>query len=83
MTAAKWIEFRPGIVSASQITKLWCVVNRQHQSEIGRIRWDTGWRRYVFAPHPHCIFEQDCLRDIAAFIETETREHKAARKAAK
>ena len=44
---------------------------------VGDVYWGPGWRRYVFAPGS-AIFEQDCLRDIAAFIEARTSEQKTA-----
>ena len=36
---------------------------------LGQIRWYGSWRCYVFCPEANTVFEQDCLRDIAGFLE--------------
>jgi len=77
---AKWIEFRE--VPAPGVTKRWEVVAKQGNQLLGIICWSTGWRRYVLRPGI-TEWEQDCLRDVADFLEAQTREHKAARIAAK
>lgn len=47
---------------------------------LGTVEWFTRWRKYTFRPTTSDAtwFEQTCLREIAAFIEQQTREHKAA-----
>lgn len=75
---AKWIRFDPIPVPPDRKTQRWHVVAKQRGDDLGVIEWDTGWRRYVFAPYEGSVYEQDCLRDIASFIEDETRKHKAA-----
>ena len=74
---AKWIEFRE--VGAPGVTRVWHVHAKQGGDILGVVRWYSGWRRYVFAPVEGSEYEQDCLRDIAAFVERETRERKAQR----
>lgn len=74
---AKWIEFVE--VPAPGVTKRWEVVAKQNGGVLGRVAWATGWRRYVLRPAWPTEWEQDCLRDVAAFLEARTREHKAAR----
>ena len=76
---AKWIRFDLYGNSASGKTKVWNVVATEGCKIIGWVAWYAPWRKYAFsAVDNNCVFEQDCLRDIAAFIETATREHKAA-----
>lgn len=49
---------------------------------LGRISWFGRWRKYSFMPSASCVFEETCMRDIAQFIEEETKAHKAKKKAA-
>lgn len=81
---SKWIMFQQRIpTNPHKVTKIWDVISIDGDHLLGRVSWYSGWRRYCFTPAPHTIFEQDCLRDIANFIETETKDHKAQRKAEK
>lgn len=54
---------------------------------LGRIAWFGRWRKYVFEPSTDCLFEETCLREIALFCQSETRQQvknaAAKRKAAK
>lgn len=60
-------------------TKRWAVTTLDG-TPLGQVRWYNPWRRYCFMPQDHtCVFEQVCLREIADFVETKTREHKEAR----
>lgn len=36
--------------------------------KFGLIKWDTGWRRYVFLPFGGTQFDVSCLKDISDFI---------------
>jgi hypothetical protein len=36
---------------------------------LGEVRWYAPWRKYAFFPDPDTLYEQDCLRDIAEFLE--------------
>jgi hypothetical protein len=73
---SKWIEFRP--VPHAGKTKRWEVVTRNAGVVIGRIEWYSPWRQYTLAPAFPTRWEEDCLRDIATFIESETRQHREA-----
>ena len=44
---------------------------------LGMIGWYAAWRRYCFQPIEECVFDPECLRDIAAFMEERTKEQKA------
>lgn len=73
---SKWIEFRGPFTSKSALTKIWDVYPKDGGKRIGQVKWYGSWRKYAFMPEPFCVFEQDCLRDIASFIELKTRDHK-------
>jgi len=60
-------------------TKRWAVMPRDGSAQIGGISWYGPWRKYCFIPMPNCTFEQVCLREIADFIDTQTRQHRMAK----
>ena len=35
---------------------------------LGRIKYDPEWKKHVFVPLPHTIFDDECLRDIVGWI---------------
>ena len=55
-------------------TLVWAVETLEDGAKIGEIRWFGRWRKYAFWPND-AIFEQVCLREIADFIEAQTKEH--------
>ncbi len=73
---AKWIEFKFSHNSESGKTKVWQVIAEDGYVVLGGISWFARWRKYTFMPYAGTVFEQDCLRDIAAFCEAETKKHK-------
>ena len=81
MSAPKWIEFRE--VPAPGVTKRFEVHTKPGGVVIGRVAWSNGWRRYVLQPGFPTEWEQDCLRDVAAFLEEQTQARKKARIAEK
>jgi len=46
---------------------------------LGEVKWFGCWRQYAFFPFPGTAYERQCLRDIAEFCETKTKEHRAKR----
>lgn len=79
----KWIDFEALHSDPGRKTQRWDVVSKKSGGLLGTIYWWGAWRQYVFEPsgESRIIFEEDCLRDIAAFCEEKTREHKANRNA--
>ena len=73
---SRWITFDLAGKSRSGKTRIWYVRTRDNLTVIGMIRWYGRWRRYVYEPAPHTVYEQECLRDIASFIEERTSEQK-------
>ncbi len=74
----KWINVVPMGTSDSGKTLLWNLLTKDGSFLLGKVSWHGPWRKYTFEPAPgyRLVFEQDCLRDIADFIETATREHR-------
>ncbi len=67
----KFVEAEPN----KKTRRMW-VVNKHDDVPLGNIGWFGRWRKYAFYPLPGMVFEQDCLRDIADYIETMTKEHR-------
>jgi hypothetical protein len=66
----KWITIKEEGFSASGKTKIFSVVNNEHTDYwIGLIKWNSGYRKYAFYPSTESYYEEDCLKDIAEFLE--------------
>lgn len=73
-THESYIDFTHIGKSKSGKTDIYVVTS--DRDDLGEIKWWAHWRRYVFMPDAETVFEQDCLREIATFIEELTQEHK-------
>jgi hypothetical protein len=84
---SKWIYFDQHENKKGRKTKIWFVRAKDGDQYLGTVAWYPAWRKYVFwigeVAEGGVLFEQDCLRDIADFIETRTREHYQAIRDAK
>jgi len=81
----KWLRFELASEQKPK-TSVWRLVTKDNiknhiGSEIGQVRWFGPWRGYAFFPVGGTVFEQTCLRDIAAFCEQRTKEHRALSRA--
>lgn len=52
------------------------VNNKHHGNKLGTIHWYGPWRMYTFAIG-ELEFSPSCLRELADFVERETKMHKA------
>ena len=71
-----WLKFHRPTQAPGQKTLRWTVTTADGSGPLGEIAWFGRWRKYAFFVEPHSVFEQECLREIAAFCEDRTREHK-------
>lgn len=76
---SNWIRFVEDPPDPAKVTKSWEVRALGGNDLLGVVKWYAPWRKYCFWSYAS-IFEQDCLRDIASFIESETTKHRLARK---
>jgi hypothetical protein len=63
----KYIEM-VDVTADSMKTKRFMVMNKAHGDLLGEIKWEFGWRQYVFAPSMDTIFSVGCMEDIISFI---------------
>lgn len=70
------ISFHPLPIPEGRKTVPWEVRARAGRELLGTIKWYPGWRAYAFFPLSATIWEQQCLREVAAFISVKTCEQK-------
>lgn len=72
----------PARKSASGKTLIWRVFALTQAAGdpyiLGEIKWAARWRRYAYYPSAEIstVYEQDCLRSIADFVEKRTLLHR-------
>ena len=49
-------------------TKLWDIFSVANGSYLGRVGYQPGWRKYIWAPPPSTIFDSKCLQEITDFL---------------
>lgn len=52
--------------------KRWIAYNFKSTFIIGEIMWNTTWGKYCFFPYPNCIYDSNCMKDISAFMESQS-----------
>jgi hypothetical protein len=75
-----WISFKLNDRRLKAKTDTWEVWSLDEASHIGSVRWYSPWRKYCFFPSHETVWEQDCLRHIAEFIESETAKHRKGKR---
>jgi hypothetical protein len=79
---AKWVSFKLEEPRRRELkTDVWHVWNLGESAHLGVVKWYGPWRKYAFFPAAETLYEQDCLRDIAEFVESETVQHRKGRRA--
>jgi hypothetical protein len=81
-TRGTHIVFRFTANSPGGKTSAWRVQSsyKGHEDmQLGTVAWFGRWRKYGFFPPQNrsTVFEEVCLREIAEFCETQTKEHRA------
>jgi hypothetical protein len=78
----KWVSFKLEEPRRRELkTDVWHVWNLSESAHLGTVKWYGPWRKYAFFPAAETLYEQDCLRDIAAFVESETLQHRKGKRA--
>lgn len=72
-----WLHFKTGSPVVGRRTLTWLVSAKESGVPLGQIDWYSPWRRYVFEPEAGTLYEEDCLRVIAAFVENLTKRQRA------
>lgn len=72
----KWIRIDKLPPREDRKTDAFEVWSIYENTSLGIIKWKANWRKYAFFPYVQTCFEQTCMRDIADFIEKETKQYK-------
>lgn len=75
ITKGTYIEFHDVGVSESGKTRRFEVRDRSGM-KLGWVSWYPRWRKYIYQPAPRTVYEEVCLREIAEFVQSETKMHK-------
>lgn len=76
-----WIGFSPNVRGLKAKTDTWEVWSLDEANHLGQVRWYSPWRKYCFFPGHDTVWEQDCLRFVAEFVESETEKHRKGKRA--
>jgi hypothetical protein len=76
---SKYIYFEHSHSKAK--TEVWSVRTKRDDAPLGTIEWFARWRGYAFFPGYNLVFEKNCLRDIANFLEEANKTHRQHNKA--
>lgn len=57
-------------------TAIYICQNTENGSVLGYVKWFARWRKYAFFPVPEVVFETQCLKDIASFLDYIMNERK-------
>lgn len=68
---AKWIRFI--VYEQKPKTTVWRIESIENGVILGYVKWFPNWRKYAFFPEEDTVYEQDCLKDIANFIEIQMK----------
>lgn len=72
----KWIATAFEGMSDSGKTHRMVIVSKESGDRLGEIRWYGAWRKYAFFPDAETLFENQCLQDIAEFLDKLMQERK-------
>ena len=72
---SEYLEFVE-LENDGRITKRFDVRSKRRDFSLGEISWHGTWRQYAFFPWMQTLFNRDCLRDIAAFLDKLMEERK-------
>ena len=70
MTEYKWIRIEEVGESKSGKTKIYDVIEKGYGTSLGSIKCRPNWRKYAFYPINDSWYEEECLRNIAEFLES-------------
>jgi hypothetical protein len=75
------VSFSRNDRSPERKTDVWEAWSLRDAKHIGQVRWHSSARGYCFSPSSGIALYPDCLRSIAAFVESETEMHRKGKRA--
>ena len=79
----RWVTFEEQLPLPGRTTKRWLVRSKQGEGFIlGEVSFHAHWRKYIFSPAAPTMFDDQCLREVAAFVRHQTfLQNESSRKA--
>lgn len=74
MIDSKYLKFM--LIEEKPKTKVYAIINKKHNFQIGIIKWYARWRQYCFYPDNETIWNSDCLNTIRVFLRSLMIKHK-------
>lgn len=72
-----FLEFK--LTEQGEKTSKWDVLSKRHGFVLGTIKWYGAWRQYTFFPTKETLYNKDCMREIASFLEDQMKARKSGR----
>lgn len=70
------LDIRDAGTSASGKTRVWDVYASDGAGPLGSIKWHAPWRRYCLYAEWDCIWDSECLDEVARWLRTFTTAHR-------
>lgn len=64
---SKYLRFE--LIRDTGKTQVYQVLSVSQGTFLGHLRWHGAWRQYVFEPEFDTIWNKECLRDLAAYLD--------------
>lgn len=76
----RWLKIK--LIEKLKKTNVYDVISKTHKCVLGQIRWDTGWRHYLFLPTTDFKTKHSdrCLINIGTYIKELNKNHKNIKK---
>jgi hypothetical protein len=65
------------VIEEKPKTKVFSVTSKHDLFRLGVIKWFPSWAQYCFFPLPDCVWSEDCLQDLALFLQFLKSERKS------
>jgi hypothetical protein len=60
-------------------TRTYSIRSRSRGDVLAIVRWYGAWRQYTMEPLYHTVWNKDCLREVADFLEGLMQERREAK----
>ena len=76
MSEDKWLRFE--VKEHKPKTKVYSVISKCDDTELGEIKWYPAWRHYCFFPDIlfQTVYSDRCLQSMSEFITKLNEDHK-------
>lgn len=65
------------IDSPKSKTRVWLVLSRTNNTELGQVKWFAVWHKYCFFPAVSTVFDGKCMTAIVEFCKDRTNDQRS------